>query len=45
MNSRPSPARSRDFELSSVLGGMCYQDSVKRQCSVHGLLKMFFYSQ
>jgi hypothetical protein len=28
---RPSSAKSRDFELSSVSGGMCYQDSVKRQ--------------
>jgi hypothetical protein len=29
---RPSPSKSRNFELSSVLVGMGYQDSVKRQC-------------
>jgi hypothetical protein len=32
MRCRPSPAKLRDFELSSVSVGMCFQNSVKRQC-------------
>jgi hypothetical protein len=35
MSCRPSPTKSRDFELSSVSVGMCYQDSVKRQCQFY----------
>jgi hypothetical protein len=30
MHCRPSPAKSRD--LSSVSVGICYQNSIKRQC-------------
>jgi hypothetical protein len=30
MHCRPSPAKSRDFELSSVSVGICYQNSIKR---------------
>jgi hypothetical protein len=38
MRCRPSPAKRRDFELSSVSVGMCYQNAVKRQCLLCGWL-------
>jgi hypothetical protein len=38
MHCRPSPAKSRDFELSWVSVGICYQNSIKRQCLFCGWL-------